>query len=305
MTTYSDLRQLMLDNYQTNDVEFRRHITAMLDVVDGDVEGFSALDVGHQRDQSLQFKWGHDHDFGSFEIKGQLGDRHLRIIAYFVDKGVLPFNLGGVQQPWTGWPPEGPLTSERQSVLDVGVWTGGTSLLLAAMGATVRALEEVVKYQECIRYLRAFFNAKVIVPSGAETLYQCNYVDLFDYILFAGVLYHVTDPVLALRLMYNALRPNGGRLLIETAYAPELGKQCALLYCGPQSVVDGGEQYGTRIGWNWFIPSLSALRRMLCDVGFDAESVDIDVHGGRAFAVATKGEQRGMCKAGLSLKGVL
>ena len=50
-------------------------------------------------------------------LQGLMGDRHINILATFIDDFGLPRDLTG------------------KSVLDVGVWCGGTSLLLAAMGA--------------------------------------------------------------------------------------------------------------------------------------------------------------------------
>ena len=57
------------------------------------------------------------------------------IIADFIDQFDFPEKLGGMR------------------VLDIGAWTGGISLLLAAMGAKVVALEEVVKYSNTVNYL--------------------------------------------------------------------------------------------------------------------------------------------------------
>jgi SAM-dependent methyltransferase len=50
------------------------------------------------------------------------------------------------------------------------------------------------------------------------SLYDCTtseFLNHFDYVLVAGVLHHLTDPKLALRILYNCLR-DGGTCLVET-----------------------------------------------------------------------------------------
>jgi len=80
--------------------------------------------------------------------------------------------------------------------------------------------------------------------------------DSFDFILFAGVLYHVTDPVLALRIMDNCLK-NGARCVIETEviHSPDH----ILLYEGSGVTRNGCAEDLNKSGWNWFAPSPTTL----------------------------------------------
>ena len=135
------LRQLFADNYTVYNLknltphQFQSHITSLSGKSDADMEGY--IDPSSQRDLSGQFEWGHNHDFGSFYMPGLMGSRHIDILATFM-------SLYGS--------PHCDLRGKR--ILDIGCWTGGTSLLLAAMGAQVFAIEEVRKYADCVNYLK-------------------------------------------------------------------------------------------------------------------------------------------------------
>jgi 2-polyprenyl-3-methyl-5-hydroxy-6-metoxy-1,4-benzoquinol methylase len=267
--------------------EFEARIRGFLATTDHRVEGFR--DPSRQRDLSIRFHWGHDHDFGTFALPGRMGDRHLTVLARFADE------LGAI-------PPPGPSSLQGVRVLDVGCWTGGTSLLLAAMGAHVVAIEEVRKYVECLRYLVEAFGLANLEPR-AMSLFDCTGPEMqdgFDLVLFAGVLYHVTDPVLALRLTFDALR-DGGRCLVETAVTPLPGP--FLAYQGPRRVAGGSERDLSRSGWNWFLPSRSALEGMMLDVGYAGVQTR-RIAGNRALAVGRRDRHVDMLRAGLSARDV-
>src|SRR6266511_1035625 len=161
--------------------EFRRHIDEFLSMEDATMEGYS--DPLKQRDLSIKFRWGHNHDFGAFRLAGEMRDRHLWLLSTFMDQfGTLPRDLNG------------------KTVLDIGCWTGGTSLLLAAMGAHVISVDEVQKYVDALTYLRDAFQIRNL-EARRTSLYECtapDYQDEFHYTLYAVVLYHVTDPILSL-----------------------------------------------------------------------------------------------------------
>jgi 2-polyprenyl-3-methyl-5-hydroxy-6-metoxy-1,4-benzoquinol methylase len=264
---------------------FQERIVGFLQLEDASMEGYE--DPSKQRDLSIRFRWGHDHDFGAFRLRGQMEDRHLWLLSTFMERfGALPRDLTG------------------KSVLDIGCWTGGTSLLLAAMGAEVMAIEEVRKYVDALTYVRDAFGLKNLEPRNLS-LYDCSgpeFQDRFDYVLYAGVLYHVTDPVLSLRIVFDSLR-DGGTSLIETAAIPARGAM--VRYEGPRVFGTGDAKSLTRSGWNWFVPSTGALEQMIRDVGFaDVRVPPKLTKNKRAFAVARRAEHVDMLRAGLSTPGI-
>ena len=292
LTSMGRLRDLM-DRYQTQHlkgvtpVAFRERIDAFRNLVDHSMEGF--VDPALQRDLSIRFHWGHDHDFGEFQVPGKLGTRHISLIAMLIDWfRVLPPSLEG------------------KRVLDIGCWSGGTSLLMCAMGAHVVAVEEVKKYIDCLTYLKESFDLDRLDPRNLS-LYECTSPDLqdsFDYVLFAGVLYHVTDPVLALRIPFNCLK-DGGTCIVETAVTHT--RRQVLAYEGPRVTFDGSEKVLSRSGWNWFSPSPSTLAQMMADVGFARirlSKVIASAAGTRILSVGSRDRHSDMTRAGLSVRTI-
>lgn len=264
--------------------DFRRKIDSFLAMVDPVMEGYR--DPAVQRDLSIRFHWGHDHDFGDFQVGGRMGTRHIDILSFFMDHfGALPADLAG------------------KRILDIGCWTGGTSLLLAAMGAEVVAIEEVRKYVEALRFLGEAFAIRNLqaYPLSLYDLTDAAFQDRFDFVLFSGVIYHLTDPVLGARIAFNTLK-DGGSCLVETLGSP--GSGSTVEYWGPSVAGEGSREDLSRAGWNWFVPTPPALQQMLLDVGFaEVETTELlPTH--RICAVARRETHRDMTRAGLSAREI-
>jgi hypothetical protein len=113
----------------------------------------------------------------------------------------------------------------------------------------------------------------------------------FDFAYCSGVVYHVTDPLLLLRILFAYLKP-GGDVFIETKAATGEGSICS--YSGTLEK-----------GWNWYAPNETALGRWLVDAGFDAQTVRVFRRGnGRLLACGRKTTARALREtAGFSRPG--
>ena len=220
------------------------------------------------------FTWGHDQDFGhGISRSGAMGSRHSEIVGELLTHGMLPTNLKG------------------RRVLDIGCWSGGDVLLLSGLGADVTALEEHPIAAAAARRLCNIVGCDADIVSGSLYRDRQDWHQGFDLIYCAGVVYHVTDPLLFLRICFAYLRP-GGRIVLETKFMEGPGSFC--------------EHAGTlEKGWNWFSPTREAFGRWLVDVGFDPDSTELYQRPvGRLLAASIKSEARRLPEsAGFSRPG--
>ena len=267
--------------------EFERRVRSQIGAVDGRSEGYGDAELSRQRDFSTKFRWGHDHDFGGFRLEGAMGERHVVLLGHFV--AMFPVALDDF---------------DGKDVLDVGCWTGGTTLALASLGARVVALEEVRKYADMAAFLAGSFGLAERVSVRAQSLYACNtpeFRERFDVAYFPGVIYHLSDPVVALRILYNSLRP-GGILLVESAGIDSPEPICR--FDGTLVHNSGSLERLDRTGWNSFMPSPLALERMMREAGFDDVESVWHPQFSRIYAFARKTSQVGICRAGLSVPDI-
>ncbi|MFP3937393.1 MAG: class I SAM-dependent methyltransferase [Phycisphaerae bacterium] len=254
---------------------------------DADVEGYSKEQLDRQRGLSIKFHWGHNHDFGLFHVPGRMKDRHIDVLARFVT--YFPVELSDF---------------DGRDVLDVGCWTGGTTLLLASLGSNVHAIEEVKKYADMAGFLAESFGLGDRVTTERRSLYACNSNDFakrFDVVYFPGVIYHLSDPVIALRILYNSLKV-GGVMLVEGA-----GLNCRKPYCrfdGGLALRPSKKERLSRGGWNWFLPSPSALYRMMRESGLDEVSALWSRDAKRVYGYGRKTAEEDICRGGLSVPDI-
>ncbi len=209
----------------------------------------------------IKFAWGHDHDFGTFKVAGSMGTRHIWLLSRFFDHfGVSPTSVKG------------------QSILDIGCWTGGVSLILNKLGGKVMAIDPSHKRIHPLGYLVNSFNLTDLECQvlSVYDLQQANLIAQFDLVFCLGVVYHLTDPIIALRHIYHAMRP-GATLCLESMSIDS--DQCICEYAGP-----------SQKGANWFIPAPRALLQWLEDTGFEEIKVG---NGLTEFAVTNETDPMG------------
>ena len=285
---FEELQALMNDRYHVSNLktvdrhQFKESIEAFHKLEDASMEGYISSDV--QRIKSVKFYWPYDHDFGDFKVGPGTGKyRPAWLIARFME------NFGTPEMDLSG-----------KTVLDIGCYLGGTSLLLAAMGAKVVAIEEVTKYVDCLKYIRNAFAIENLEVRNVS-LYDLSgdeFQDAFDVVLFAGVLYHLSDPILGTRLTFNVLKP-GGTCLLETGATRS--EERILEYGGKNQTNKGG-------GANWFFPSPLVVTEIMDEVGYtdirSAVNHRANKRRDRMVAVGTKTKQVDMLRAGLSVPTV-
>jgi 2-polyprenyl-3-methyl-5-hydroxy-6-metoxy-1,4-benzoquinol methylase len=204
------------------------------------------------------FVWGHDQDFGfGVSRSGAMGGRHVEIAGEAIRLGMLSPALRG------------------KEVLDVGCWSGGDLLLLAGLGGRVTAIEEHRVAAQAARRLLGLVGLDAPVEDRSLYHDRRDWAARFDCVYCSGVIYHVTDPLLLLRIMFAYLKA-GGEVFLETKGTVGAGSLCG--YSGTLEK-----------GWNWYAPNETALGRWLVDAGFDAASVRVyRRENGRLLAHACK-----------------
>jgi len=284
----SILETLKVDNMTIPAVEFESHI---LEVISKEpYTDQKQQEIENQSPHILRFRWGHDHDFGSFKVAGLMGTRHIWMLSRILDHF-------GLQQT--------DLKGKR--VLDIGCWTGGLSMILAKMGANVVAIDEVGAYSEIVA-----FQAKAFGLNNLEAR-QMNLFNLessriagsFDIVFCMGFIYHISDPIIGLRNAWHCLKA-GGSLYLDSKSLDTDQNICE--YEGPK------RWKGKFRATNWFVPSPKVIKQLLIDTGFeeirvgngiveDEVTCDVDPIGGkRCFAAAKKLGAHTICKAGLSTR---
>ena len=102
---------------------------------------------------------------------------------------------------------------------------------------------------------------------------------------------------MCIRDSFDTLR-DGGVCLLETQC--NASAERVMDYWGPTVFASGSASELNRGGWNWFVPSASALVRMLEDVGF-CEVRMLPPVGNRLLAATTRRKHVDLLRAGLSV----
>ncbi|MGC1684275.1 MAG: class I SAM-dependent methyltransferase [Candidatus Acidiferrales bacterium] len=166
--------------------------------------------------------------------------------------------------------------------LEIGTWDGPFAFELERRGAKVTALD--IQDPNI-----TVFNAVKEIKNSSATYVRCSVYDAlpealgtYDVVLFAGVYYHLKNPVLSLQRIRRLLK-DGGELFIEggaaTDYLAEelnkvlglpkssVGKTAKILDGLPLSYFDSEQKIYEH--WsNWWFPTTRCLEAILRDSGF-------------------------------------
>ena len=150
------------------------------------------------------------------------------------------------------------------SVLDVGAWDGFFSFECERRGAERVVAADWFAWHEASRGSKESFElARSALDSKVEDVeirvedLSPDHVGTFDLVLFAGVLYHVRDPLRALEAVASVTK---GHLLLETHVDLVLRRKPAAAFYPATEL--GGDHT------NWWGPNPAAVEAMLRAVGF-------------------------------------
>ena len=145
--------------------------------------------------------------------------------------------------------------------LDIGPSDGFFSMHMALRGADVTSVDYRAKATHGFAAMEAVTGLKFDYRQA--NLYELNRCDLggFDIVLFLGVLYHLPDMIRALNIVNQLC---DGRLLLETAYEPDLlpGTTVARYY---ESATLANDRT------NFWVPNRECILAMLGDCSFEVD----------------------------------
>lgn len=216
------------------------------------------------RERVNALRWFHQIDFGDALVSpGLIPLATLKEMAEV-------FFRGGVQ---------------GKSVLDIGCWDGYFSIEAVRRGAgRVLATDRYAWSNQCWGSREAFELAREQLAPSIEVL-EAEPTDLsverigtFDIVLFAGVLYHLRNPLLVL----ERVAPLAGQLFVlETHLDARWHRRPAMIF------YPGRELNGDST--NWWGPNAACVEAMLRDVGFSrVERARHPVERNRGIFFATR-----------------
>jgi len=173
--------------------------------------------------------------------------------------------------------------------LDIGAWDGPFTFELEKRGAQVTALDIQDPDITVFNAVKEIKNSSANYVRGSVYDAVPETLGIYDVVLFAGVYYHLKNPVLALQRIRRLLT-DGGALFIEGAsttdyLAEQLNKALGLpnasmrntaevLDALPLSYFDT-EQRIYEDSSNWWFPTTRGLEVILLDSGFHNVALEL------------------------------
>ena len=199
------------------------------------------MDPERIRDEVAKVNWYHTIDLGDGIVTPGVDDSPQRLAAL-----ELPRNLEG------------------RSVLDIGAWDGFLSFEAERRGAArVLATDSYCWSGEGWGTKQGFETARRILGSRVEDQ-EIDVMDLspeavgvFDLVIFAGVLYHMRHPFLAIEKVASV---TGDQLILDSHTAMVEEARPVMLFYPNAELNDDAT--------NWWGANPAAVEAMLRDVGF-------------------------------------
>jgi tRNA (mo5U34)-methyltransferase len=193
-----------------------------------------------------RFKWFHQIDFGD----GVLSPGWIR--ADKIERMVRAF-FGG-------------RSLAGKSVLDIGCWDGPYSIAASRLGASRVLATDHHVWAEGIGDRGAFELARARLAPEIEVMdisvdeLSVERVGQFDIVLFAGVFYHLRDPIAALQRLAPIAREE---FILESRLCGIPGQLTSkpLMRFYPGKELDGDPS-------NWWAPNPACMKALMRDVGF-------------------------------------
>lgn len=138
------------------------------------------------------------------------------------------------------------------------------------------------------------------VTCSTQSLYELE-DGQFDHVYFPGVIYHLSDPVLGLRRLYNRLN-DGGDILVESAGIQHDEAMC--WFKGNGRHFGGTQSEMSRSGWAWFWPSAACLEAWMIEAGFEDVRCYWSPASKRVFGHGVRRGWRDITRAGLAVRDI-
>ncbi len=200
---------------------------------------------------------------------------------------------------WSYFKPAFPLDLQGASMLDVGSNAGFFAILAKLRGAgRVLGIEAVELFLKQAEYIRNVW--QMDIEYRLMDAHSIHHIDeQFDLVMFAGILYHLKNP---LQVLEDIGRRCRDAVLVETEVIPEDPRNLVVSRAGPRNHMallptsKGFMRFYERDELNgdpsnWWAPDTECLLGMLRVAGFSHFSRPIYHLPGRALLIATKNEQ--------------
>ncbi len=145
---------------------------------------------------------------------------------------------------------------QGKKVLDIGCWDGLNTFLAEQRGASEVFATDLIS-QRSFPEQPTFQLAHAVLKSSAKYFPELSVYDVeqlgvhdFDVVLFAGVYYHLKDPLRALTCLRRVMK-DGGLILVEGAVLRRRGCFARFYYKDPFR-----RDYS-----NWWVPTAECLRQ--------------------------------------------